>query len=151
MLEYHPVSAKDWSRLHQFGKKVSPGIFLGHALFAGTKLEKEIFWLQTLRSWKIWRRPKSTLEDSLQKDIVMPKRSEHLKFPIADGTVKLSARDYGFRKSTPTRDHPVRSRRTPSSTLRAEIPLKNIDVTRTTHTNLALLQETRIVDFWTVG
>ena len=31
MVEYHPISAKDLSRLHQFGKKVLPGIFLGCA------------------------------------------------------------------------------------------------------------------------
>ena len=29
MVEYHPVPAKDLRRLHQFGKKVLPGIFLG--------------------------------------------------------------------------------------------------------------------------
>ena len=29
MVEYHPISAKDISRLHQFGAKVLPGIFLG--------------------------------------------------------------------------------------------------------------------------
>ena len=33
MVEYHPISAKDLSRLHQFGKKVLPGIFFGY-LFA---------------------------------------------------------------------------------------------------------------------
>ena len=31
MVEYHPNSAKDMSRLHLFGKKVLPGIFLGYA------------------------------------------------------------------------------------------------------------------------
>ena len=35
MVEYHPISAKDLSRLHQFGAKVFPGIFLGSALYAG--------------------------------------------------------------------------------------------------------------------
>ena len=34
-VEYHPISAKDQSRLHQFGSKVLPGIFLGYAWFAG--------------------------------------------------------------------------------------------------------------------
>ena len=34
MVEYHPLSAKDVSRLHQFGPKVLPGIFLGYALNA---------------------------------------------------------------------------------------------------------------------
>ena len=35
MIEYHPISAKDLSRIHQFGKKVLPGMFLGYALYAG--------------------------------------------------------------------------------------------------------------------
>ena len=32
VVEYHPISARDQSSLHQFGKKVLPGIFLGYAL-----------------------------------------------------------------------------------------------------------------------
>ena len=35
MVEYHPISAKDISRLHQFGPEVLPGIFLGYVLSAG--------------------------------------------------------------------------------------------------------------------
>ena len=35
MVEYHPISAKDTSRLHQFGPKVLPGIFLGYVMYAG--------------------------------------------------------------------------------------------------------------------
>ena len=35
MVEYHPISAKDQTRLHQFGKTVLPGIFFGYALVAG--------------------------------------------------------------------------------------------------------------------
>ena len=35
MVEYHPISAEDVSRLHQFGPKVLPGIFLGFASHAG--------------------------------------------------------------------------------------------------------------------
>ena len=34
MVEYHPISAKDISRLHQFGPKVLPGIILGYVLYA---------------------------------------------------------------------------------------------------------------------
>ena len=34
MVEYHPISAKDLSRLNQFGPEVLPGIFLGYALNA---------------------------------------------------------------------------------------------------------------------
>ena len=35
LVEYYPISAKDQSRIHQFGKKVFPGLFLGYALYAG--------------------------------------------------------------------------------------------------------------------
>ena len=34
-VEYHPISAKDLSRLHHFGKKVLPGIFLGYGFYGG--------------------------------------------------------------------------------------------------------------------
>ena len=35
LVEYHPITSKDRSRIHQFGKKVLPGLFLGYALYAG--------------------------------------------------------------------------------------------------------------------
>ena len=34
MVVYHPISMRDLARLHQFGKKVLPGIFLGYELIA---------------------------------------------------------------------------------------------------------------------
>ena len=40
LVEYHPITAKDQSRIHQFGKKVLPGLFLGYALYAGGILER---------------------------------------------------------------------------------------------------------------
>ena len=38
--EHRTISAKDLSRLHQFGKKVLPGIFLRYVLYAGGNLER---------------------------------------------------------------------------------------------------------------
>ena len=35
LVEYHPITAKDQSRIHQLVKKVLPGLFLGYALHAG--------------------------------------------------------------------------------------------------------------------
>ena len=35
LVEYYPVSVNDQSRIHQFGKKVLPGLFLGYALYPG--------------------------------------------------------------------------------------------------------------------
>ena len=43
MVEYHPISSKDQARIQQFGKKVSPGIFLGYELVAGREVGKEMF------------------------------------------------------------------------------------------------------------
>ena len=35
LVEFHLITSKDQSRIHQFGKKVLPGLFLGYALYAG--------------------------------------------------------------------------------------------------------------------
>ena len=35
LVEYYPITAKDQSRIHQFGKKVLPGLFLGYACTRG--------------------------------------------------------------------------------------------------------------------
>ena len=35
LVEYHPITAKDQSRIHQVGQKVLPGLLLGYALYAG--------------------------------------------------------------------------------------------------------------------
>ena len=34
LVEYDPMTAKDQSRIHQCGKKVLPGLFVGYALYA---------------------------------------------------------------------------------------------------------------------
>ena len=39
LVEYYPVSSKDQSKIHQFGKKVLPRLFLGYALYAVVNLE----------------------------------------------------------------------------------------------------------------
>ena len=40
MVEDHPISAKDMSRLHQLGPKVLPGVFLGLRIKRGRNLER---------------------------------------------------------------------------------------------------------------
>ena len=66
LVEYHPITAKDQSRIHQFGKEILPGLFLGHALHAG-KYGRVTYWLQILRSWRRWTHQKSTRKDSMRK------------------------------------------------------------------------------------
>ena len=74
LVEYHPITAKDQSRIHQFWKKVLLGLFLGYALYAG-EFGRVTYWLQTLRSWRRWTHRKSTQKDSMQRgDISQRKR-----------------------------------------------------------------------------
>ena len=108
--EYHPSSAKDKSRLHQFGKtiftwsvcldmqcNVCRSIWNGNILVAGID-ELDILGASEIHARRI-----------NAKEIRTPKNGEHFILPIADGTVKLSGRDEGVRKSTSMRDQPVRS------------------------------------------
>ena len=62
-------------------------------------MERRYFWSQTLKSWKIWTREKSMLEDSMQKGMMTPENSEKFIFPFTDGSAKLSGRDYGSPKT----------------------------------------------------
>ena len=65
LVEYHPITAKDQSRIHQFRKKVLPGLFLGYALYAG-------------RIWKgdIMVADIEELKDSMQKRWYFPKKMD---------------------------------------------------------------------------
>ena len=80
LVEYYPISAKDQSRIHHFGKKLLLGLFLGYALYAGGEFGRATHWLQTLRSWKRWTHLKSTRNDSMQKRRYFPKKMENLFF-----------------------------------------------------------------------
>ena len=66
LVEYHPISTKDQSRLHQLGKKELPEIFLGYALHVGI-WKGDTLVVDLLRSWKRWTHRKSILKDSTQK------------------------------------------------------------------------------------
>ena len=66
LVEYNPVSTKDQSRIHHFGKKIlsedSPVMYCTHG---GSG--KETYWLWTLRRWKRWTHRKPVLHDSTRK------------------------------------------------------------------------------------
>ena len=106
LVEYYPISAKDQSRIHQFGKKVLPGLFLGYALYAG-EFGKVTYWLQTLRSWKRWTHLKSTRKGLNAKEVIFPKEKGKFIFPIADGRIKTVGGDQDLRTSTLVRHRPI--------------------------------------------
>ena len=57
------ITAKDQSRIHQFGKHL-PGLFFG---YAEGEFGRVKYWPRTWRSWRRWTNRKSTRKDSLRK------------------------------------------------------------------------------------
>ena len=88
VVEYHPITAKDQSRIHQFGRKVLPGLFLGCALYAGgiwkgDILVADIEELETMDSSEIYSKRLNA------KEVIFPKEHGEYIFPVADGRIKL--------------------------------------------------------------
>ena len=98
IVEYHPISAKDQSRLHQFGPKVLPGIFLGCALHAGGIWKGDVM----VDAFELHARRLNA------KEVLTPMKGEKFIFPVADGTDKISGEGRRLRTSTLIRDRPER-------------------------------------------
>ena len=197
MVEYHPVTAKDQSRIHQIGKKVLPGLFLGYALYAGgiwkgDVLVADLEELETMDASEIYS------ERLNAKEVIFPKEKGEFIFPIADGRIKPLGGDQDLRTSTLVRHRPIQGEsdidfhgesegslppphdpfpdageaindfwsmsgsfiyrhhvepRVKLYSPREEtfpIPLKYIVVTRSTYTDLDVMQEKRVDDNWDV-
>ena len=198
LVEYHPITAKDQSRLHQFGKKVLPGLFLGYALYAGgiwkgDILVADIEELETMDASEIYsKRLKCKRGDFTQR------KWRIYFFQSQMDESKILGGDQDLRTSTLVRHRPIQGESNidflgesegslpqPQDSLpdageaindfwsmsgsfiyrhhveprvklyspREEsfpIPLKYIDVSRTTHTNLDVKQERRIDDYWNI-
>ena len=88
MVEYHPISARDQSRPHQFGKQISPGIFLGCELIAGRIgkgdfLIADLEYLENLHASEIYPRRTNA------KEVLISQKRDEFIFPAADGTAKI--------------------------------------------------------------
>ena len=86
LVEYHHITAKDQSRIHQFRKKVLPGLFLGYALYAGRIWKGDVLIadleeLETMDASDIYSKRLNA------KEVIFPKQGEFI-FPIADGRIK---------------------------------------------------------------
>ena len=89
MVEYHPISAKDISRHHQFGPK-SLASYSSVCIVRGENLERRHY---GRRHWRIGgdgHIRKSMPERLNAKEVSEPIKSENFIFPVADGTVKIS-------------------------------------------------------------
>ena len=117
MVEYHPISTKDLSRLHEFGKKVLPRIFLGYAFFAGGIWKGDIT-VADLEELEKMDASEIHAKRLNAKEMLTPMNGGKFIFPIADGTVKLSGGDQVLRTSTSVQDKSRPSRRTGQSSRR---------------------------------
>ena len=107
LVEYHPKTAKDQSRIHQFGKKVLPGLFLGYALYVGRiwkgdVLVADLEELETMDASEIYSKRLNA------KEVIFPKENGEFIFPIADGRIKTPGEDQELRTSTLVRHRPSR-------------------------------------------
>ena len=198
IVEYHPISAEDLSRLHQFGPQVLPVIFLGYALhvggiWKGDILVADIEELEQMDASELHARRLNA------KEVLTPMRGDNFMFPFADGTVKPTGGDQVRRTFTLIQDRPDRGEEqgnlrgdsdgSSSTQLRDSswydgdarndfwsisgifiyrhhveprvklyvpreesfpVPLKEIDVSRTTDTSLDVMLEKNIDHYWNV-
>ena len=192
MIEYHPISAKDLSRLHQFAPKVLPDIFL-EGIWKGDIMVADIEELEQMDASEICSQRLNA------KEVLTSMSGEKFVVPVTDGTDKISGGDQDRRTPTLIRDRPDRgeeqnnlrgeSEGSPSTPLEDSswydgdarndfwsisgnfinrhhveprvklyvptkesfpIPLKYIDVTRSTDTTLDVMLEKSVGDSWNV-
>ena len=195
--EYYLFLRKDPSRIHQFGKTVFPGLFLGYVLYAGGiwkgwhigcrhwgvgndgRIRNLLRTTQckgsdiSQRKWKIFFQPQMDESNFLEevRNWEHPhldtgtsnsrRRSRRLSWRIrrvsfttswlisgcrwSDEWFLVHVRNFIFRHHVEPRVklHSPREESFP-------VPLKYIDVSRTTHTNLDVKQQKRIDDYWNI-
>ena len=157
-------------RIHQFGKKVLPGLFLGYALYAGRIWKGDIMVadieeLETMDASEIYSKELNA------KEVIFPKGKWKIHFSSCRWTNKICWRRSGTENIHLDTGSPNSRRRSkrfswiirctavtfePRVKLyspREEsfpVPLKYIDISRTTHTNLDVIRESRTDDHWNI-
>ena len=96
------------SIIYQFGKKVLPGIFLGHELLAWWIWEGDIL---IADSQDLEKLDLSEIHPRrlYAKGVLITHKGDEFLFLVAECTAKLSGGDYKFREPTPRREPTVRS------------------------------------------
>ena len=174
--KYHPFSAKDPSRMHQFGKKVLPGLFLGYALYAVVNLERrhyvvaDIEELEEMDASELHARrlnAQEVLIDAAKKwKLHIPSRRwnsqnlleeidvwNHPPSGIREQTLFKKTQRGMEAKNVLNYYRRFHRHHVESQTVHAErriISHSVIDVTRATHTSLDVLLEQNIDDYWNV-
>ena len=85
VIEYQPICVRDQLRLHQFGKNVSRGIFLGYGLFMG-RIGKGDILVADIEELANLDASETGARRLDAKEVIMPKNGEHFIFPMTNGT-----------------------------------------------------------------
>ena len=130
IVECHPISAKDTSRLHQFGPKVLPGIFIGFVLYAERIWKGDIPIADTEELEKMDATELHARRLNA-KEVLTPMKGDNFMFPVADGTVEVSGGDQRLRPSTLIQDRREQGEeqgvlRGESDGLSSPIPLQDV-------------------------
>ena len=153
-------------RIHQFGKKVLPGLFLGYALYArggiweGDVLvaDLQIDESNSLEEIRNWEHPPwygdYPIRGESQRDFLGESEgvSTFTTSRLISGC-RWSKNRFLFpcqETSYTAITFELRVKLYSSIEESFPIPLKYIDVSRTTHTNLDVMQESRIDDYWNI-
>ena len=107
LVEYLPNSVRDKARIHQFGKKVLPGILKRDALIAGRIWKGDILVagieeLEKLDASEIYPRRLNA------EEVLITHKGGEFVFLVAGGSATLSGRDYEFQEPTLRRESTVR-------------------------------------------
>ena len=76
-LSYHPITAKDESRIHQFGKTDLPGLFFGYALYAGGIWKGDVL-IADLEEWETMDASEIYSKRLNAKEVIFPKQGEFI-------------------------------------------------------------------------
>ena len=112
LVDYHSIIATDQSRIHQFGKKVLPGLFLGYALYEGgiwkgDVLVADLEELETMDASEIY--PKRL---NAERGSYFLKKKRRIYFSNCRwNELKHLGGDQDLRTSTSIRDRPISMRR----------------------------------------
>ena len=99
---------RDKARIHQFGKKVLPGIFLLDMFWSRRESGRETYWLlieelEKMDASEIHSRSLNA------KEVLITQKDGEFAFLVADGAAKLSGRDNEFQEPSLKRKQIVRS------------------------------------------
>ena len=106
LIEYHPITAQDQSRIRQFGKKVYLDCS-SDTLSTRVEFGRVTYWSQTLRSWRRWTHLKSTRKKTQCERGNFSQRKRRIQFSNRRWTNSNTLGDQYLKTSIFIRQRPI--------------------------------------------